>query len=108
MDNWLNAKNKPNQTQFKANSNPTEKMAINAGITTLYAKIPPSGRQKNKPNTNPIPEMNLSPYRTQIYASKAAAGPAKTNPNKPISDRISVFPVAKPAHHSLYYENTNK
>jgi hypothetical protein len=24
MDNWLNAKNKPNQTQFKANSKPIQ------------------------------------------------------------------------------------
>jgi hypothetical protein len=51
MDNWLNAKNKPNQTQFKANSNPTPKTVINPYITVSYTRKPPSGGRKNKPNT---------------------------------------------------------
>jgi hypothetical protein len=50
MDNWLNAKNKPNQTQ----SNPTPKTAINPYITAAYTRKPPPRGPKNKPNSNPI------------------------------------------------------
>jgi hypothetical protein len=83
IDNWLNAKNKPKQTQFKANSNPTPRMLINTAITALYTQKPPSGGHKNKPKTNPTPKMNTNPYKTKTYIEKPPAGPIKTNPNKP-------------------------
>jgi hypothetical protein len=83
MDNWLNAKNKPNQTQFKPNSNPTPKMLINPYIRALYTQKPPSGGPKNKSNSNPTPEMSTTIYNTKTYIEKPPPGPIKTNPNKP-------------------------
>jgi 1,4-dihydroxy-2-naphthoate octaprenyltransferase len=83
MDNWLNAKNKPNQTQFKANSNPTPKMLINPYIRALYTQEPPPGGPKNKPKTNPTARMNISPYKIKGCINKTAIRRTKTNPNKP-------------------------
>jgi hypothetical protein len=83
MDNWLNAKNKPNQTQFKPKTNPMPKTVVNARTTPPSAEKPPSGGHKNKPNSNPTPKMNLSPYLLRQYRENPPAAPAKTNPNKP-------------------------
>jgi len=50
-------KNKPNQTQFKANSNPIPervKMNINIYNTKVYNNKTASGSKQNKPNSNPI------------------------------------------------------
>jgi hypothetical protein len=56
MDNWLNAKNKPNQTQFKANSNPTPKTLINPYFMAPYTRKSLPGGQKNKPNGQTAPK----------------------------------------------------
>ena len=50
-------KNKPNQTQFKANSNPIPerpKMNAKCAHTKDYEQFIPLAGQKNKPNSNPI------------------------------------------------------
>jgi hypothetical protein len=87
MDNWLNAKNKPNQTQFKANSNPMPKMLINPYIRALYTQKPPCSGQKNKPKTNPIAKMDISMYYTILYNKKPPSGRTKKNP---IQTQLSV------------------
>jgi len=56
-------KNKPNQTQFKANSNPIvkrPKMNINIYHTKAYNNKTAFRRQKNKPNTKPNKANNQS------------------------------------------------
>jgi hypothetical protein len=83
MDNWLNAKNKPNQTQFNPKTNPTPKMLINPYIRALYTQKPPSRGPKNKPNSKPMLKMNTNPYKIKTYSEKPPSGPIKTNPNKP-------------------------
>ena len=48
---------KPNQTQFKPNSNPMlkrPKMNVRNAITKNYEIFPRLAGRKNKPNTNPI------------------------------------------------------
>jgi hypothetical protein len=82
MDNWLNAKNKPNQTQFKPNTNPTPKIVINPYIASAYTRKPPSGGKRDKPKTNPTDKMNISTYYTVRYIMNTAVMSTKTNPNK--------------------------
>jgi hypothetical protein len=83
MDNWLNAKNKPNQTQFKHKTNPTPKTVLKPYITVPYTRKPPSGGPKNKPNSNPIPKMSVSTCHTAGYIKNTTVRRTKTNPNKP-------------------------
>jgi hypothetical protein len=80
MDNWLNAKNKPNQTQFKPKTNPMPKTAVNARTTPPSAEKPPSGGHKNKPNSNPTPKMSITIYNTKAYIKKLAVRRSQTNP----------------------------
>jgi peroxiredoxin len=91
MDNWLNAKNKPNQTQFKANSKPTLETVINPYIAAAYTRKPTSGGRKNKPNTNPTPGINTTPFNTKRCTRNTPAGRTKTNPNKP-NDVLHIKP----------------
>jgi hypothetical protein len=85
MDNWLNAKNKPNQSQFKPNAPNGPKYLY---YCTLYKKTS-IRRPKNKPNSNPTPKINTSPYKTEGCINKTAASRTKTNPNKPNSQTFA-------------------
>jgi len=54
--NWTLGQNKPNQTQFKANSNPISKipkMNVNIYYITAYNNKTLLPRIQNKPNSNP-------------------------------------------------------
>jgi hypothetical protein len=92
MDNWLNAKNKPNQTQFKANSDPTPKMLINPYIRALYTQKPPPGGPKNKPNSNPIAnwsQNNISSLFTSKYDKSRRRRARKRTHSKPIAGALN-------------------
>jgi uncharacterized protein YbbC (DUF1343 family) len=49
MDNWLNAKNKPNQTQFKPNSNPTPRISRSICSIKTYGDNTAEERTKANP-----------------------------------------------------------
>jgi hypothetical protein len=78
MDNWLNAKNKAKQTQFKPN--PANDLK-HLSYCTLYRKTA-FRRQKNKPNSNPTPKINTTISGTKTYGNNNAELRIKTNPNK--------------------------
>jgi len=67
-------KNKPNQTQYKANSNPipeSPKMNVNIYYTKAYNNETASGSGKNKPNTNPnkakLTNLSTRDNKSSIY-----------------------------------------
>ena len=75
LDTWLSWKNKPNQTQFKANSNPiseTPEINVNVDYTIDYNNKTAFRRIKNKPKqtqfqTQPVVSLsNL--FQTQLKA----------------------------------------
>jgi hypothetical protein len=83
MDNWLNAKNKPNQTQFKPNAERAHKLLH---YRTLHNQTV-TPRAKNKPDSNPTPETNTSPYKAKTYTEKKPRG---TDKNKPKQTRFQI------------------
>jgi hypothetical protein len=97
MDNWLNAKNKPNQTQFKPNAERAHKLLH---YRTLHNQTV-TPRAKNKPDSNPTPETNTSPYKAKTYTEKKPRG---TDKNKPKQTRFQTprrSSIARPASSSF-------
>jgi hypothetical protein len=86
MDNWLNAKNKPNQTQFKPNPANDPKYLY---YGTLHKKTA-LRRIKNKPKTNPTPKTSINIYNTKAYIKNTALRPIRANPKQTQSDRLDV------------------
>jgi hypothetical protein len=78
MDNWLNAKNKPNQTQFKPNAQDSPKPLY---FCTLYKKTP-IRRPKKQTQFKPNPKNQHKPIQNKDIHRKTAVERKKSKPKQ--------------------------
>jgi hypothetical protein len=90
MDNWLNAKNKPNQTQFKANCRNRRNSLPEQGVR----KNNRPGAGKNQTQFKPIAQrprkMNVNQCNIKNYDIFSRSQPKKA---KPIQTRFEFMGI---------------
>ncbi|UCF43080.1 MAG: hypothetical protein JSV99_10945, partial [Planctomycetota bacterium] len=95
--NWTVGQNKPNQTQYKANTNPTfpdAQMNVTSSLTKPYENAPLRPRDKNKPNQTQFqnPHFPFSPLALLIETPAPPKIPRQIPPRASIIIRIIYTP----------------